>query len=150
MDATGCSSVAASTTPTTLAFYLVFAPPDTPLPTMVRAIGARWRIEEDLQTTKDLGLDHYEVRSYGGWSRHITLVLLAAAFLLSLTVQHAHTAPVGTTLIRLSASEIRHLLAHLFFPPPTSLLLLTHWSRWRRTHQYWAGYYHRRRRAKAG
>jgi len=135
--------------PATLAYYLVFAPPDTPLPTMVRAIGARWHIEEDLQTNKDLGLDHYEVRSSLGWYRHITLVLLAAAFLLSVTVQHAHTAPACAPLIALTASEVRHLLAHLFFPSPTSLPLLTHWSRWRRTHQYWAGYYHRRRRVKA-
>lgn len=135
--------------PSQMAYYLVFAPPDTPLPTMVRAIGARWHIEEDLQMTKDLGLDHYEVRSFGGWSRHITLVLLAAAFLLSVAVGHALAAPASTPLIRLSASEVRHLLAHLFFPPPSSVALLAHWSQWRRSHQYWAGYYHRRRRAKA-
>ena len=77
--------------PHELAYYLVFAPPDTPLPIMVQAIGARWRIEEDLQATKDLGLDQYEVRSYGGWYRHITLVLLAYAFLVSLCVQAPHS-----------------------------------------------------------
>ena len=44
--------------PTELAYYLVFAPLATPLSTMVQAIGARWRIEEDLEATKDLGLDH--------------------------------------------------------------------------------------------
>ena len=135
--------------PSQLAYYLVFAPPDTPLPTIVQAIGARWRIEEDLQATKALGLDQYEVRSFGGWYRHVTLVLLASAFLLGVTVQHAHTTPASAPLSALTASEARHLLAHLFFPPPTSLPLLTHWSRFRRTHQYWAGYYHRRRRAKA-
>lgn len=136
--------------PSQLAFYLVFAPLDTPLPTMVRAIGARWRIEEDLQTSKDLGLDQYEVRSFPGWSRHITLVLLAAAFLLSLTVQPTPTVPAAAPLIALSPSEARHLLAHLFFPPPSAVPLLLHWSRFRRQHQYWAGYYHRRRRDKAG
>jgi SRSO17 transposase len=47
--------------PNELAYYLVFAPLATPLSTMVQAIGARWHIEEDLQATKDLGLDHYEV-----------------------------------------------------------------------------------------
>jgi SRSO17 transposase len=41
-----------------LAYYLVFAPVDTPLNLIVQAIGARWHIEEDLQTAKDLGLDH--------------------------------------------------------------------------------------------
>ena len=56
--------------PTELAYYLVWAPPDTPLSTMVAAIGTRWRIEEDLEASKALGLDHYEVRSYLGWYRH--------------------------------------------------------------------------------
>src|SRR5207248_1512662 len=66
--------------PHELAYYLVWAPPDTPLSLMVQAIGARWHIEEDLHACKALGLDHYEVRSYLGWYRHLTLVLLAAAF----------------------------------------------------------------------
>ena len=56
--------------PNELAYYLVWAPLATPLPTMVQAIGARWRIEEDLEACKDLGLDHYEGRSYLGWYRH--------------------------------------------------------------------------------
>ena len=142
--------------PDELAYYLVWAPPDTPLPTMVQAIGARWHIEEDLHACKARGLDHYEVRSYLGWYRHLTLVLLASAFLLSITV-YPHlmdTASVQamacTTLIPLTSCEARHLLAHLFWPAPTSAPLILHWSSWRRTHQYWAGYYHRRRRAKAG
>ena len=140
--------------PTELAYYLVWAPPDTPLSTMVAAIGARWRIEEDLEASKALGLDHYEVRSYLGWYRHLTLVLLAYAFLVDITVQSHHTAAsseagAGPALIPLTPSEARHLLAHLFWPAPTSAPLICHWSRFRRTHQYWAGYYHRRRRAKA-
>ena len=60
--------------PPELAYYLVWAPPDTSLLTMAQAFGARWRIEEDLQASKALGLDQYEVRSYQGWYRHITLV----------------------------------------------------------------------------
>ena len=142
--------------PDELAYYLVFAPLDTPLPLMVQAIGARWHIEEDLHGCKALGLDHYEVRSYAGWYRHLTLVLLASAFLLSITV-HSHLmdtasaqAMACTTLIPLTSSEARHLLTHLFWPAPISAPLILHWSWWRRTHQYWAGYYHRRRRAKAG
>lgn len=140
--------------PSELAYYLVWAPLDTPLPTMVQAIGARWHIEEDLQATKGLGLDQYEVRSYLGWYRHITLVLLASAFLVDITVQSHFTAAAAqaaacTALIPLTPSEARHLLAHLFWPAPTSAPLICHWSWWRRTHQYWAGYYHRRRRQKA-
>jgi len=142
--------------PHELAYYLVWAPPETPLPNIVQAIGARWRIEEDLEASKALGLDHYEVRSYLGWYRHLTLVLLAYAFLVSSTVQSHLTAAAteaaaaSRALIPLSTSEARHLLAHLFWPAPTSAPLICHWSWWRRTHQYWAGYYHRRRRAKAG
>jgi SRSO17 transposase len=137
--------------PHELAYYLVWAPPDTSLPMMVQAIGARWRIEEDLQASKGLGLDQYEVRSYQGWYRHITLVLLASAFLLSITVQSLLTASAQqeATAIPLTTSEAQHLLARLFFPAPTCWPLICQWSRFRRSHQYWAGYYHRRRRQKA-
>jgi hypothetical protein len=126
---------------------------------MVQAIGARWHIEEDLQASKALGLDQYEVRSYLGWYRHLTLVMLAYAFLVSICVQQreAHHAPTqdpsaqpSPPLIAFTPSEVRHLLAHLFWPAPTSAPFLAHWSRFRRTHQYWAGYYHRRRREKVG
>ena len=55
------------TDPNEKAYYFVFAPQGTTLPEMVKAIGARWRIEEDFENGKDLGLDHYEVRSYVGW-----------------------------------------------------------------------------------
>jgi SRSO17 transposase len=145
--------------PNELAYYLVFAPPQTPVPIMVQAIGARWRIEEDLEATKDLGLDQYEVRSYVGWYRHITLVLLAYAFLVSICVQErsslpaprdVSTARLSPALLALTPSEVHHLLAHLFFPAPTSGPLISQWSSFRRIHQYWAGYYHRRRREKAG
>lgn len=144
--------------PSQVAYYLVFAPPETPLPIMVQAIGSRWHIEEDLQASKALGLDQYEVRSYLGWYRHLTLVMLACAFLLSICVpqRQAHHAPVpdppahpSPPLIPFTPSEVRHLLAHLFFPAPTSAPFICHWSQWRRAHQYWAGWYHRRRREKA-
>jgi len=121
----------------------------------VQAIGARWHIEEDLQVSKALGLDHYEVRSYLGWYRHVTFVLLAYAFLVDLCVQDSHppTAhqepPTCVPLIPLTPSEARHLLARLIWPAPTSAPLICQWSWWRRTHQYWAGYYHRRRQKAA-
>src|SRR5229473_8508775 len=76
------------------AYYLVFAPPGATLQTIVLAIGARWSIEVDLENAKDLGLDHYEVRSYVGWYRHMTLVLLACAFLVGICVQDSsHQCP---------------------------------------------------------
>jgi SRSO17 transposase len=63
-------------------YFLVHAPADTAVPQMIRAAGLRWKIEQDNQTGKDqLGLDHYQVRKYIPWYRHVTLAMLAAAFL---------------------------------------------------------------------
>lgn len=68
--------------PTQLAYYIVFAPSGTSWSEAVRVAGARWSIEMGFEITKDqLGLDHYEVRSWRAWYRHVTLVLLAHAML---------------------------------------------------------------------
>jgi SRSO17 transposase len=68
--------------PDELAYYLVFAPAGTPLAEIVRAIGARWTIEDVFKLAKrQVGLDQYEVRSWAGWHRHVTLALLALAAL---------------------------------------------------------------------
>ncbi|MDP9143832.1 MAG: IS701 family transposase, partial [Actinomycetota bacterium] len=65
-----------------LAFYTCFAPASTSLVGLVRVAGVRWAIEESFQCAKgEVGLDHYEVRRWPGWYRHITLALLAHAFL---------------------------------------------------------------------
>jgi len=144
-------------------FSLVFAAPQTTLETKVTALGARWRVEEDGENSKDRGLDQYEVRRSLGWYRHITLVMLALAFLTSLVIA-AHTlptAPVGPfpeaegslvppDLSPLSVPEARRLLARLLFPAPSSPPLVFHWSAWRRWHQRTASFFHTRRRLKAG
>ncbi|WP_201391025.1 IS701 family transposase [Ktedonobacter sp. SOSP1-85] len=141
--------------PNEVAYFLVWALSNTSLPTMVQAIGCRWHIEEDLQACKALGLDQYEVRSYLGWYRHITLVILAYAFLVNICLKQLappgsqEEPPPSLPLLPLTPSEVHHLLARLFFPAPTSAPLISAWSLFRRTHQYWAGYYHRRRRQKA-
>jgi SRSO17 transposase len=67
--------------PTRKAYYFVLGPRGTTLQQMVKAIGARWCIEDDFETSKALGLAQYEVRCFIGWYRHITLVMLAHAFL---------------------------------------------------------------------
>ena len=68
--------------PTDLAYYVCFCPAGTPLAELVRAAGTRWAIEESFETAKgEVGLDHYEVRRWPGWYRHITLALLAHAYL---------------------------------------------------------------------
>jgi len=71
--------------PTALAYFTVFAPQSTPLESVVQVAGARWAIEVGFKTAKgEVGLDHYEVRSWTGWYRHITLALLAHAFLVAI------------------------------------------------------------------
>jgi SRSO17 transposase len=65
-----------------LAFYAGYGPVDTSLVGLVRVAGTRWAIEDGFQQAKnEVGLDHYEVRRWPGWYRHITLALLAHAFL---------------------------------------------------------------------
>jgi SRSO17 transposase len=65
-----------------LAFYVCFAPASTSLVGLVRVAGSRWAIEDGFQQAKnEVGLDQYEVRRWPGWYRHITLALLAHAFL---------------------------------------------------------------------
>ncbi len=68
--------------PSETAWYLVYTPIDTALAEIVRAAGGRWTIEEVFKLAKgQVGLDQYEVRSWQGWHRHITLALLALAAL---------------------------------------------------------------------
>jgi len=68
--------------PAELAYYVCFCPAGTPLAELVRVAGSRWAIEESFESAKgEVGLDHYEVRRWPGWYRHITLALLAHAYL---------------------------------------------------------------------
>jgi SRSO17 transposase len=65
-----------------LAYYLVYAPVGTPVEQIAQVAGARWTIDDMFKQAKGLvGLDQYEVRSWQGWYRHITLALLAFAVL---------------------------------------------------------------------
>jgi hypothetical protein len=94
---------------------------------------------------------------------HITLVMLALAFLVSLCVQQQHgmaldgdgapraAAEAGThDLVPLSVPEARQLLAALLFPRPSRVALVIAWSAWRRRHQWRACFFHTRHRLKAG
>jgi SRSO17 transposase len=68
--------------PTELTFYLTRAPKDTSLDKLVRVAGLRWPIESLFEQGKgEVGLDQYEVRSWVGWHRHITLSMFALAYL---------------------------------------------------------------------
>jgi len=157
------------------AYYLVFAPPATSVEAMVRAIGARWHIEEDFETGKDMGLDHYEVRRFVAWYRHITLVMVAHAFLKVMCAQTAEVCapdPPSTVPASLASSllsdavpvlplsipaqapltvpEVRHLLGLLIWPSARQVSLVLAWSQWRRWHRSMASYYHTKRRLEAG
>src|SRR5262245_26875558 len=66
--------------PEEVAYFACGGPPGTSLPALVRIAGTRWAIEECFELAKgDCGLDEYEVRSWTGWHRHITLSLFALA-----------------------------------------------------------------------
>jgi SRSO17 transposase len=72
-----------------LAFYACCGPTGTSLLGLVRVAGTRWAIEEGFEQAKgEVGLDHYLVRRWPGWYRHVTLALLAHAFLV-VTRTHA-------------------------------------------------------------
>ena len=80
--------------PKEIAYYVVSGPKQTTLEEMARAAGTRWAIEESFETAKgEVGLDHYEVRNLVGWYRHITLAMLAHAYL---TVMRAKAADEKT------------------------------------------------------
>lgn len=68
--------------PTERAYFRAYGPATTPLAELVRVAGSRWAIEEGFAAAKSLvGLDQYEVRKWTAWYRHITLALLAHAYL---------------------------------------------------------------------
>ena len=153
------------TDPREKAYYFVFAPPATTLCEMVQAIGAGFHIEEDFEASKEMGLDQYEVRSWIGWYRHITLVMLAHAFLTAICAQNilqaspalAPQTPAtrdavseGRPLLPLTVPEVRHLLGCLIWPAPCSVKLVVAWSWWRRCHRSCASYFHTKRRLEAG
>src|SRR3954447_8013773 len=83
--------------PTDRAYYVCFGPAETPLEQLVQVAGTRWAIEESFETAKgEVGLDQYEVRRWPGWYRHITLALLAHAYLTVTRAQAKKGAPKRT------------------------------------------------------
>src|SRR3954463_9945921 len=75
--------------PDELTFYLTLAPEGIELATLVQVAGSRWTIEACFEAAKgEVGLDEYEVRSWTGWHRHVTLAMLAHAYL-AVVRQHA-------------------------------------------------------------
>jgi SRSO17 transposase len=88
----------------------VYASATTTLAQQVEVAGMRWSVEESIQTGKgEVGLDHYEVRSWTGWYRHMTLALWAQAFLSVLRKEtgEVEALPKGGAPTRRSSSLAR-------------------------------------------
>jgi SRSO17 transposase len=67
------------------AFFTTWCPKGTPMAVLVEVEGRRWAIEDAFETAKtELGLDHNETRSWHGWHRHVSLVMLAFALLMAI------------------------------------------------------------------
>ena len=153
--------------PTARTAYIVYAPETTALATAVQVVGRRWTIEQCFEEAKgEVGLDQYEVRSWTGWYRHITLAMWAYALLTVVRAAHLPAAPPLPTMpvgcdpkscarlsdlarfgVPLSVREIRHLFWRLVLATQQRVERVLAWSAWRRWHQGIAQYWHYKRRA---
>ena len=126
--------------PNEVAYFACGGPPATTLEELVRIAGRRWTIEEDFELAKgDCGLDEYEVRSWDGWYRHVTLSLWALAVVTVIRSRSAAEPAAkkgGANLIRLSVPEVRKLLVQIVWHRIVDVKQTLEWSRWRRRHQY--------------
>jgi SRSO17 transposase len=81
-----------------LAFFSTWCPAGTSIQTLVIVEGHRWAIEDSFETAKnELGLDHNETRSWHGWHRHVSLVMLAFAMMAAIRHRANATTPPKTT-----------------------------------------------------
>jgi SRSO17 transposase len=68
--------------PEKICYYLCYGPAQTSVQELVGIAGRRWVVEDCFEAAKgEVGLDEYEVRKWDGWYRHVTLCLLAHAYL---------------------------------------------------------------------
>ena len=82
-----------------LAFVATWCPAGTPIAVLVRVEGQRWAIEDGFETAKnELGLDHNETRSWHGWHRHVSLVMLAFTMLAAIRLRANTAAPPKSSL----------------------------------------------------
>jgi SRSO17 transposase len=87
------------------AFFSTWCPAGTTMETLVAVEGKRWAVEDAFETAKtELGLDHNETRSWHGWHRHVSLVMLAFAMMARVR-HHANQAPPPKTTPRLPRSR---------------------------------------------
>ena len=83
-----------------MAFFSTWCPAGTGIETLVTVEGHRWAIEDSFETAKnELGLDHNETRSWHGWHRHVSLVMLAFAMMAAIR-HHANAVTPPKTILR--------------------------------------------------
>lgn len=94
--------------PSVIKYYFSNAPANTPLSEFVRISGMRWPIETIFKEAKgEVGLDHYEMRSWLGWHHHMLLVSLTHHFLVRLRIHFQEQAPALTVYqVRLLLSSV--------------------------------------------
>jgi SRSO17 transposase len=84
--------------PSEIAYYVCFGPVTSRLKDLVRVAAVRWAVEECFQSAKgECGLDHYQVRLYRAWYRHITLAMAAHAYLTAVRATEAIKGASQTT-----------------------------------------------------
>ena len=89
-----------------VAYFTTWCPVGTSIEALVGIEGHRWAIEDAFETAKnELGLDHNETRSWHGWHRHVSLVMLAFAVLA--TTRHRANGAVEQTAPRVSRAGAR-------------------------------------------
>lgn len=135
--------------PQEMDYYVVYAPrQSTTLEAVVRVAGTRWRIENGFSEAKDgFGLDDYQVRSWVGWHRHITLSLLAHTFVSVVRAyQAAREQGALEDLLPTTVPELRRLMCSLLLAELPEKAAVVGWSHWRRCHQLRAKRCHQRRR----
>ncbi|WP_308163785.1 transposase [Bradyrhizobium sp. SRL28] len=131
-----------------LAFFTTWCPTGTSIETLVAVEGHRWAIEDSFETAKnEFGLDHNESRSWHGWHRHVSLVMLA--FAMMAVIRHRANPPPQKnetpnygknqsiaipSLIRWSIQEVRRIAIRLARKRIQPAHVIA-WSLWRRAHQ---------------
>ena len=125
--------------PTVLKFYFSNAPVETPLIEFVRISGMRWPIEIIFEEDKgEIGLDHYETRSWLGWHHHMLLVALAHHFLVRLRVRFHEKSPA------LTVYQVRLLLSAVLPKPVFDIATALHRVRYYQKRNYQAYCSHRK------
>jgi SRSO17 transposase len=139
-----------------LAYFTTWCPAQTSIQRLVSVEGHRWAIEDSFETAKnEFGLDHNETRSWHGWHRHVSFVMLAFAMMAA--IQHQANKPVlkknksnatpGRPTSSWSIQEIRRIAQRLErtrIRPATVIA----WSPWRRAHQAAARQSHLKRKSQ--